>query len=64
MVHIMTSKFYQGILTNVNECKQGIFIEFPKQTVARDAKYFLRTLGTQQEDESQNNTIRKKRLGK
>jgi hypothetical protein len=35
-----------------------IFIEFPEETVARDGNCFLRSLGTQQEDESQNNVPR------
>jgi hypothetical protein len=37
-----------------------IFIEFPEETVARVGNCFLRSLGTQQEDESQNSVPRDK----
>jgi hypothetical protein len=37
-----------------------IFIELPEETPAPQGDCFLRSLGTQQEDESQNNVSRKK----
>jgi hypothetical protein len=37
-----------------------IFIEFPEETVARDGNCSRRSLGTQQENESQNNVPRDK----
>jgi hypothetical protein len=39
---------------------RNIFIEFPEETEGRDENCLLRSLSTQQEDESQNNVPRDK----
>jgi translation initiation factor 2 beta subunit (eIF-2beta)/eIF-5 len=48
----MHKKFWPETLKRLTMCK---FNELPEVTVARDGNCFLRSLGTQQEDEDQNN---------